>query len=80
VEVDDELLLLVRELAALDVRAEVVGSPEAAALAAPVEPGEVGEAGPVAMAVLLDVVDEELVLLRIPRALLHAGLLLAAAR
>ena len=33
-ELDDELLLLVAEVAALDARAEVVGPPEPAALAA----------------------------------------------
>jgi len=37
-EVDDELLLLVGEVAALDARAEVVGPPEPAALAAPHQP------------------------------------------
>ena len=39
-EVDDEVFLLWREGAALEVRTEVVGPPEAAALAAAVQPGE----------------------------------------
>jgi hypothetical protein len=38
VELDDGLLLLERELAPLDVRPEVVGPPEPAALAAPPQP------------------------------------------
>jgi hypothetical protein len=37
-EVDDELLLLVGEVAALDSRPEVVGPPQPAALAAPHQP------------------------------------------
>jgi hypothetical protein len=38
VQLDDGLLLLERELAPLDVRAQVVGPPEPAALAAPPQP------------------------------------------
>ena len=38
VELDDGLLLLERELAPLDVRPQVVGPPEPAALAAPLQP------------------------------------------
>jgi len=38
VELDDGLLLLQAELAPLDVRPEVVRPPEAAALAAPLQP------------------------------------------
>jgi hypothetical protein len=67
VEVDDELVLLIRESTVLDVRAEVVGPPEAAALAA-LEPGGLGEEAPAAVAVLLDVVYAELVLLQCPQA------------
>ena len=37
-EVDDELLLLLGEVAALDARPEVVGPPQPAALAAPHQP------------------------------------------
>jgi len=37
-EVDDELLFLVAEVAALDARAEIVGPPEPAALAASHQP------------------------------------------
>ena len=78
VEVDDELLLVVGKPAALDVRAEVVCPAEAAALAAAVEPGELGQAAPAPVPVLIDVVDQQLVLLRRPRAFLHPRVLVAA--
>jgi hypothetical protein len=46
---DDEVLLLLREAAALQVRAEVVDPPQAAALAAPLQPctREAGSAKPI---------------------------------
>ena len=78
VEADDEGLLVGGEVAALDVRAEVVGPAETAALAAAVEAGELGQAAPAAVPVLIYVVDEQLVLLRRPRAFLHPRVLVAA--
>jgi hypothetical protein len=118
VELDDGLLLLQAELAPLDVRPEVVRPPEAAALAAPLQPchtaisacmsrrsqrkpnsvaemllslrllttlasnseltGFGGQRAPAAVAVLLNVGEQLLVLLRRPRALLEP--LLVAAR
>jgi hypothetical protein len=44
VEVEDGLLLLLRELAPLDVRPQVVGPSQPAALAAPVQPWRVPKA------------------------------------
>jgi len=79
-EVDDELLLLRREPPPLDVGAEVVGPPEAAALAAAVEPRQFREVAPVAAAMLLYVLPQLIVLLRHPRALLHTGVGVAARR
>jgi hypothetical protein len=79
-EADDEALLVVGEVAALDVGAEVVGPAEAAALAAAVEPGGLGQVAPAAdvAAVPLDVVHQGAVLLLRPRAFLDAGVVAAA--
>lgn len=79
VELDDGLLLLQAELAPLDVRPEVVRPPEPAALAAPLQPGLGGQRAPAAVALLLNVGQQLLVLLRRPRPLLQP-LLLAARR
>jgi hypothetical protein len=82
VEGDDEALLVVGEVAALDVGAEVVGPAEAAALAASVEAGGLGQVAPAAdvPAVLLDVLHQRPVLLLRPRAFLHARVVAAARR
>jgi hypothetical protein len=77
VEVDDDLLLGVREEPALEVRAEVVGPAQAAALAAAQQAGELGHRAPAAMAVGEDEVDELAVLLRRPRPPLHPQLVAA---
>jgi hypothetical protein len=77
VEVDDDLLLGVREEAALEVRAEVVGPAQAAALAAAQQARELGHRAPAAMAVGQDEVDELAVLLRRPRPPLHPKLVAA---
>jgi hypothetical protein len=77
VEADDGVLLLLREASPLEVGAEVVDPAEAAALAAPLEAGELGDGAPAADAVADDVVVELLVLLGRPEALaqlvLHAA-------
>lgn len=67
---DDELLFVLGEPPPLDVRAEVVRPPEAAALATPVEARELRQPSPAPVAVLLNVVREQLILLRRPRPLL----------
>jgi hypothetical protein len=77
VEVDDELLLGVGEEAALEVGAEVVCPPEAAALAAAEQPGELRHGAPAAMAVGQDEAHQLLVLLRRPRPPLHPQLVAA---
>jgi hypothetical protein len=77
VEVDDDLLLGVREEAPLEVGAEVVCPAQAAALAAPRQPGQLGHGAPAAMAVCEDEVDELAVLLRRPRSPLHPELVAA---
>jgi hypothetical protein len=74
VEINDELLLVVGEEAALEVGAQVVGPAEAAALAAPEQPRELGDEPPAAMAVREEEGDELLVLLRRPRPLLQPHL------
>jgi hypothetical protein len=79
VELDDEVVLVGGEVAALEVGAEVVDPAEAAALAAAEEAGGLGERAPAALAVGADVGDEALVLLLGPRALVSV-LLLAARR
>ena len=79
VEADDEGLLVGGEVAALDVRAEVVDPAEAAALPAAEEAGLPGQRAPVGVAVLLDVGHQALVLLGAPRAP-PQPLLLAARR
>jgi hypothetical protein len=103
VELDDGLLLLQAELAPLDVRPEVVGPPEPAALAAPLQPcrkkgpcrmaseeawlisqrrkeqrtGLGGQRAPAAVAVLVNVGEQVLVLLRRPRPPLQSVLVAA---
>jgi hypothetical protein len=96
VELEDGVVLLGGEGPALDVRAQVVGPPQPAALATSVQScpplvasvqtahstrramgeekltGELGEQAPVARPIGVDEVDEQLVLLRRPRPLLHA--------
>jgi len=77
VELDDELVLLLREVAALEVGPEVVDPPEAAALAAAEQAGGLGQRSPAPLAVRLDVRDEPVVLLLGPRALVGVRLLAA---
>ena len=79
---DDESLLVDGEVAALDVGAEVVGPPEAAALAAAVQAGGLGQAAPAAdvPAPPLDVLHQRPVLLLSPRPLLHSDVVAAARR
>jgi hypothetical protein len=77
VQLDDGVLLLLGEVAALDVRAQVVDPPEAAALAAAQQARLLGEGAPVAVAEALDVGDEDPVLLGRPRALVQTHLLAA---
>ena len=74
---DDDALLVGREVAALDARPEVVGPAEAAALAAAHQAGGHRHRPPVAGAVLLDVGHQDDVLLRRPRTLLHSHLVAA---
>ena len=82
VEADDEALLVIGEVAALDVGSEVVGPPEAAAFAAAVQAGGLGQTAPAAdvPAPPLDVLHQRSVLLLRPRPLLHAGVVAAARR
>jgi hypothetical protein len=77
VQLDDELVLLLREVAALEVGAEVVDPAEAAALAAAQEAGGLGQRAPAPLAVRPDVRDQALVLLLGPRALVGVRLLAA---
>ena len=81
-QADDEALLVVGEVAAADVGAEVVGPAEAAALAAAVEPRRPGKAAPASdvPALLLDVLHQRPVLLLRPRPFLHPGVVAAARR
>jgi hypothetical protein len=69
VEPDDELLLLRREGAALEVRAEVVDPAEAAALAAALQAGVPGHVGPRPLPAPQHVRHQLLVLLRRPQTL-----------
>ena len=68
-EVDDEVLFLRREGAALEVRAEVVDPPEAAALAAPLQPGVARHVAPRPLPAPQHVRHQPLVLLRRPQPL-----------
>jgi hypothetical protein len=77
VELDDDVVLLLGEVAALEVGAQVVDPPEAAALAAAQQARGLGERPPAAFAVGLDVGDEPLVLLLGPGALVRVRLLAA---
>jgi hypothetical protein len=79
VEADDEGLLVGGEVAALDVRVEVVDPAQAAALAAAEQPRLPGQRAPVGVPVLPDVGHQALVLLGAPRAP-PQPLLLAARR
>jgi hypothetical protein len=77
VELDDCVLLLAGEVAALDVGAQVVDPAEAAALAAAGKARLLGQRAPVAVAVALDVRHQDPVLLGRPRAPLEPHLLAA---
>ena len=76
-ELDDGVLLFPAEVAALDVRAQVVDPAEAAALAAAEQARLLGQRAPVAVAVALDVRHQGPVLLRRPRTPLQPHLLAA---
>ena len=77
VEPDDEVVLLLGEVAALEVWAEVVDPAEAAALAAAEEAGGFGEGAPAALAVGADVGDEAVVFRFGPRAFVGVGFITA---
>ena len=76
-ELDDEVVLLLCEVAALEVGAEVVDPAEAAALAAAEEAGGFGEGAPAALAVSADVGDQPVVFLFRPRPFVRVGFLTA---
>ncbi|KAJ6748118.1 hypothetical protein OIU79_029276, partial [Salix purpurea] len=76
-EVNDKLLLIVVKKASLQVWPEVVGPAKTAALAAPTESGELRDSTPATLAVREDKIDQLLVFLSRPRALLHAELVTA---
>ena len=76
-ELDDDLVVVVGEVAALEVRAEVVHPAQPAALAAAEEARGLGQRAPATLAVRLDVGDQALVLLLGPRALVRVRLLAA---
>jgi hypothetical protein len=77
VELDDELVVVAGEVAALEVRAEVVHPAEPAALAAAEESRGLGQRAPAPLAVRPDVGDQALVLLLGPGALVRVCLLAA---
>ncbi|KAL6007937.1 hypothetical protein ACLOJK_033442 [Asimina triloba] len=76
-EVDNQLLLCISQEASFEIRPEVVGPPQPAALAAAKEAGELGNSSPAALAIGEDEVDELLVFLGGPWPLLHAQLVTA---
>ena len=76
-ELDDDVVFLLCEVAALEVRPQVVDPPQPAALAAAQQPRRLGKRPPAALAVGLDVGDEALVLLLGPGALVRVSLLAA---
>lgn len=79
-EADDCSLLIVSEGSEVDVGAEVVQPTDAAAPATSVQAGELGDVPPAAVAITMDIVHEQPVLLRRPRALLQGGLAVAGQR
>lgn len=70
-ELDDEALLLGGEGSLLEVRSEVVGPPEAAALPAPGKARVLLHGVPVALSVLLHILNQDRVLGCRPRSLLQ---------
>ena len=76
-ELDDEVVFFLGEVAPLEVRAQVVDPPQPAALPAALQPRRIGKRPPAALAVGLDVGDEPLVLLLGPCALVRVRLLAA---
>jgi hypothetical protein len=77
VEIDDGVVLLVGEVATLEVWPEVVDPPKAAALAAPLQPGRLGQRPPASFAVGLDVGNQTQVFLLGPCTLVRVCLLAA---
>ena len=76
-ELDDELVFLLCEVAPLEVRAQVVDPPQPAALPAAQQPRCLRKRPPAALAVGLDVSDEALVLFLGPGTLVRVSLLAA---
>lgn len=76
-QLDDELILLLGEIAALEIGPEVVDPPEAAALATSEQPGGFRQGPPAPLAVRPDVRDQPIVLLLRPRAFVRVRLLAA---
>ena len=77
VQLDDEVVLVGGEVAALEVGAEVVDPAEAAALAAAHQSSRLGQRPPAPFAVRADVRHQAVVLLLGPRALVRVRLLAA---
>lgn len=73
-EVNNKLFFSLIKEAALQVGAEVISPPEAAALAAAAEASELGDGPPAALAVSEDEIDQFLVFLGCPRPFLHTKL------
>jgi len=76
-ELDDELILFLGEVAALQVRPQVIDPPEAAALAATEEARRLRERPPAALAVGPDVRDEPLIFFFGPCTFVRVSLLTA---
>jgi hypothetical protein len=70
-EVNDKLLLILVKKASLQVRPEVISPAKTAALATPAESGELGYSTPATLAMCENKIDQLLVFLSCPRALLH---------
>lgn len=75
---DDEIFLILCEVASLEVRPQIVYPSQPATLAATEQTGGLRKSSPATLAVLLNVIDELLVLLLGPRPLV--GVPLVAAR
>lgn len=74
-QLDNELILVVGEVATFKIRAEIVNPPETAALAATEKSGSLGEGAPAALAVSLDVGDEPVILFLSPGTLVSVSFL-----
>uniref|UniRef100_A0A803PLI1 Uncharacterized protein n=1 Tax=Cannabis sativa TaxID=3483 RepID=A0A803PLI1_CANSA len=60
-EIDDELLFILRKLASLDIRPKIIGPPKPATLATPIQPCKLRKSSPTSMPISCYVIHKLLI-------------------